>query len=65
MATLRVERIADQVRTAFVQLSRDKLTHVTSVSPLVWKDVPLVQMVVCPDERNNFEYLTMLTLVVL
>ena len=25
----RVERIADQVRTAFMQLSRDKLVHVT------------------------------------
>ena len=27
----RVKRIADQVRTAFMQLSRDKLIHVTAL----------------------------------
>ena len=27
----RVERIADQVRTAFMQLSRDKVIHVTAL----------------------------------
>ena len=35
------------------------------IFPLLWKDVPLVQMVVCPNKRKSFEYLTMLTLKVL
>ena len=50
----------------YLQVEADKarLENPTA-SPLVWKDVPLVQVVVCPDERNNLEYVTMLTLVVL
>ena len=39
----RVERIADQVRTAFMQLSRDRLIHVTvCFSTGLLKDLTLI-----------------------